>query len=91
MTSRATARVTIVNQLGMHARPATLFTDTAHEFRASVRVAKGDEVVDGKSIMHLMMLAATRGTELEITAEGEDAQACVDALVRLIGNGFDED
>jgi phosphocarrier protein HPr len=88
---RCSVMVTIVNRLGLHARPAMSFVDAASAFKSKVTVRRGDQEVDGKSIMHMMMLAATRGTELEITAEGPDAGACSAALRRLVEQGFDED
>lgn len=87
----ASARVTIVNRLGLHARPATEFVDTAASFPCEVWVCKGAEKVSGKSIMEMMMLAATKGTELEVRAEGEKADACVKALAKLVAEGFGED
>lgn len=87
----AAATVTIVNRLGLHARPATEFVDLASSFSSDVWVSKGDERVGGKSIMEMMMLAATKGTVLEVTATGDDAQACVEALAKLVANGFGED
>lgn len=86
-----TVKVTIVNRLGLHARPAMAFVDTASKYASSVRVRKGDDEVDGKSIMEIMMLAATRGTELELILDGEDAQPCADELTALVARGFDED
>jgi phosphotransferase system HPr (HPr) family protein len=91
MGELASASVTIVNRLGLHARPATEFVDLASSFKADVWVHKGDERVGGKSIMEMMMLAATKGTNLEIKADGPDAQACVEALAKLVANGFGED
>jgi len=85
------AAVTIQNRLGLHARPAMSFVDTASAYRSNVKVVKGQQSVDGKSIMQLMMLAATRGTELQIEAEGPDAEDAVAALVALVESGFDED
>jgi len=87
----AQANVTILNRLGMHARPAMAFVDTAATFISDIRVAKGSQQVDGKSIMQLMMLAATQGTQLQITAEGDDAQEAVNALKALIERKFDEE
>jgi phosphocarrier protein HPr len=87
----AKASVTINNRLGLHARPAMSFVDTANGFDASIRVHKGDLIVDGKSIMQLMMLAATQGTELEISAEGEDADDAIQALIELVDRNFDEE
>jgi phosphocarrier protein HPr len=89
--NRCTVTVTIVNRLGLHARPAMSFVDVASQFKASVIVRRGDQEVDGKSIMHMMMLAATRGTVLEIAAEGNDAEPCCNALKKLVESGFDED
>lgn len=85
------ASVKIKNRLGMHARPAMAFVDTANRFASDIRLKKGDQIVDGKSIMQLMMLAAAQGTELEITAEGEDASEAIDALRDLIDRHFDEE
>ncbi|MEM9661575.1 MAG: HPr family phosphocarrier protein [Planctomycetota bacterium] len=84
-------RVTIVNRLGLHARPAMSFVDAASAFGASIRVRNGDTEVDGKSIMEVMMLAATRGTELLITADGDDADAALEELRKLVASGFDEE
>ena len=85
--------VTVPNRLGLHARPAMLFAERAQDHAADVRVRRsdGDEPVDGKSIMHLMMLAATKGTELVIEASGAGAQEAVDALHALVAGGFSED
>lgn len=82
--------VAIVNRLGLHARAATVFVQTASRFRASVSVAKDGEVVDGKSIIGLMMLAAGLGSSIEIEAHGDDANEAVEALAELVNNRFDE-
>ncbi len=87
----AKASVTISNRLGLHARPAMSFVDTASTFSATIRVHKGEQIVDGKSIMQLMMLAATQGTELEISAEGDDADNAIQALTTLVERNFDEE
>jgi phosphotransferase system HPr (HPr) family protein len=88
---RCTIQVTIVNRLGLHARPAMTFVDLASSFKSDILVKRGDQEVDGKSIMHMMMLAATKGTTLEVIANGPDAeQACV-ALKKLVDSGFDEE
>lgn len=93
MSKRAAVTVTIANRLGLHARPAMAFVETASGFEAGVSVtrADSDEAVDGKSIMHMMMLAATCGTEVEISAEGPDADAAVAALAELVRSKFGED
>ncbi len=91
MSSSATVKIT--NKLGMHARPAMILAETAQEFDADISIRRIDQTnkVDAKSIMQLMMLAATKGTELEISATGADADSSVDRLVGLISNGFNED
>lgn len=87
------ARTVILNSLGLHARPAMAFVDAAGGFPCDVRVRRtdGDEVVDGKSIMQMLLLAATQGTELEITCEGDGAAGALAALVRLVERKFDEE
>ncbi|HBZ97916.1 MAG TPA: HPr family phosphocarrier protein [Phycisphaerales bacterium] len=89
----STATVKIVNRLGMHARPAMILAETAQEFDADITIRRTDQPnsVDAKSIMQLMMLAATEGTELEIKAAGSDAESSVQRLVDLIRNGFNEE
>jgi len=87
----AKASVTIQNRLGLHARPAMSFVDVANTYQCAIKVHKGEQTVDGKSIMQLMMLAATQGTELEISAEGDDADDAIQALSELIERNFDED
>ncbi len=90
-SSIKTVRVTLRNQNGLHARPAHLFVQTANRFEASLSVSReGLDAVDGKSIMGVMMLAAEKGTTLELSAEGEDAEAQLDALRELVEGGFGE-
>ncbi len=81
----------IQNKLGLHARPAMQFVDVANQFQSGVKVWKGDQMVDGKSIMQMMMLAATAGTQLKIVAEGDDANGALDALEHLINGRFGEE
>ena len=83
--------VTVVNQLGMHARAAARFVHLAAGFTSQVRVARHGREVDGKSIMGILLLAASRGTTITISATGTDAQAAVDALSDLVTSGFGED
>jgi phosphocarrier protein len=83
-------KVRIVNELGLHARPAAAFVKVAGRFTAEVTVSRDDMVVNGKSIMGVMTLAAEPGSELTIRAEGDDAQAAADALVNLVAAGFHE-
>ncbi|MHB1768193.1 MAG: HPr family phosphocarrier protein [Phycisphaerae bacterium] len=84
-------QVKISNRLGLHARPAMQFVDVANQFRSNIRVWKGDQCVDGKSIMHMMMLAATEGTGLKLEADGEDAVKALDALETLVNSRFGEE
>lgn len=91
MSDHAEANVTIVNRLGLHARPAMTFVDLAVQFQSDIRVRKGEHEVDGKSIMQMMMLAAGKGSELVIRARGPDAEKAVAALRALIESGFDEE
>ncbi|HRJ49326.1 MAG: HPr family phosphocarrier protein [Phycisphaeraceae bacterium] len=91
MSNRHEIKVTIVNRLGLHARPAMSFVDTANLYTSEVRVMRDDTEVDGKSIMQMMMLAAGQGTELVIVTEGPDAQAAAAALKALVDGGFEEE
>jgi phosphocarrier protein HPr len=83
--------VTIANPTGLHARPATLFVEAANRFRSDVRVARGGEAVDAKSVVGLMLLEAVGGTAITITAEGIDEVEAVTALAGLVERGFDEE
>ena len=89
----ATFRTTveIVNRLGLHARPAMSFVEHAMAFSSTISVSKGGETVDGKSIMQMMMLAATQGTTLKIKATGDDADQAIAALTELVNRKFDEE
>jgi len=82
--------VEIVNRAGMHARPAAEFVKTAARFASDIRVEKDGLEVNGKSIMGVLMLAAERGSRLRLSAQGNDAEAAVDALAALVGRGFEE-
>jgi phosphocarrier protein len=84
------AEVEIVNQLGLHARAAARFVETASRFTAEVTVSNGDDSVAGKSILGLMMLAAAQGTQLKLVAVGADAEAAIDALADLVAQRFHE-
>jgi phosphocarrier protein HPr len=83
--------VTIVNQFGLHARPAALFVKTASRFEADVSIEKDGNVVSGKSIMGLMTLEAGQGVTLVIVAEGPDAVQALDELQNLIDRKFYEE
>lgn len=84
------ADVEIINRLGLHARAAARFVETASKFVAEVTVVNGNESVSGKSILGLMMLAAGQGTTLSLVATGADAEAAIDALAELIAQRFHE-
>ena len=88
MTSRS---VIVTNELGMHARAAARFVHLATQFAAQIRVARDAKVMDGKSIMGILLLAAACGTTLTISAEGADEATAVKALTELVESGFGEE
>jgi phosphocarrier protein len=81
----------ILNQYGLHARPAALFVKTASRYESDVSIEKDGNRVSGKSIMGLMTLEAGRGVKLKVTAEGPDAEEVLDELQKLVDNKFFED
>jgi len=83
-------KVVVINRLGMHARPSAMFVTHASKFKSEIYIEKDGLKVVGKSIMGVMMLAAEKGSELIISAEGEDEREAVDELVKLIESGFGE-
>ncbi len=83
--------LTIINKLGLHARAAAKFVSCASAFSSKIQVRQDGNLVDGKSIMSIMMLAAAKGTILEVHIEGTDEQKALAALTELIANRFDED
>ena len=83
--------ITIVNRLGLHARPAAMFVRIASRYRSEIWVSKEGEEVNGKSIMGLMMLAAGQGSKLRIRCEGPDAGRAIEELEELIKSRFNED
>ncbi len=90
-TLKLEKELTIVNRLGLHARPAAMFVRIASRFRSEIWVAKEGEEVNGKSIMGLMMLAAGQGSKLRIRCDGPDADKAMQELEELIKAGFNED
>lgn len=82
--------VVVPNPLGMHARAAARFARLAAEFSSRVRVGREGRVMDGKSILGLLLLAAAHGTTITITAEGDDEALAVEALASLVERGFGE-
>src|SRR6266404_881402 len=90
-TKTASQEVTVINKLGVHARPAAMFVKAANKFASEITVERDGEQVNGKSIMGLMMLAAGQGAVLVISAEGSDAETAVRELVALFHRKFDEE
>ena len=80
----------IVNKLGLHARAAAKFVGCASAFASTIHAGKDGKMIDGKSIMSVMMLAAGKGTILDLRIEGRDEDAALEALESLIANRFDE-
>ena len=83
-------RITIVNALGLHARAAARFVKVASGFKSHIEVACGHRTMDGKSILGLLLLAAARGTAIEISADGIDEHDAVAALCGLAERGFED-
>ena len=83
--------VVIRNRLGLHARAAARFVHAANRFRARVTLSREGRTMDGKSILGILLLAASQGTRLEIGAEGDDEAQAVEALAALVEGGFGED
>lgn len=86
-----TRKVEIINRLGLHARAAAKFVQMAGHYACDVRVARDAAPVNGKSIMAVMMLAASQGVTIEITTQGPEEDTALDALVELVANRFGED
>lgn len=82
--------ITIINKLGMHARASAKFVSLASEFTAEITLKRNGQQVNGKSIMGIMMLAAARGAEVELCADGKDEKKALEALTELINNRFGE-
>lgn len=83
--------IVIINKLGLHARASAKFTQLAAKFKSDVWLTRNRQRINAKSIMGVMMLAAGQGAKLELEAQGEDEQECIDALVALVNNRFEED
>lgn len=81
----------IRNRLGLHARAAARFVHTASRFQSRVTAGRDGRVMDGKSILGILLLAASQGTAIEVTAEGEDEEQAMEALEALVGGGFGEE
>lgn len=83
--------IEIINKLGMHARAAAKFVTLAQTFGAEIKIERNGQEVNGKSIMGVMMLAASKGSMIKLIIEGEDEQQATEYLTTLINNRFDED
>ena len=82
--------ITIINKLGLHARAAAKFVRLASQFSSEIKVARSNTEINAKSILGVMMLAAAKGTELELVAQGTDEADAIAALETLVNNKFDE-
>lgn len=83
--------ITIINKLGLHARAAARFVSLASSFNSEIHVAKDGKTVNGKSIMGVMMLAASQNTKIKVSAEGEDETLALEKIQNLIADRFGED
>ena len=88
--AHAERQVQVRNKLGMHARAAVKFVQTANTFKSEVKVVKDDQEANGKSIMGLLTLVAAHGVTMTVVCDGDDAAAAVTALADLVGTGFGE-
>jgi phosphocarrier protein len=88
--AHAEREVEIRNRLGMHARAAVKFVQTANGFKSEVKVVKDDQEANGKSIMGLLTLVAAHGVTMTVVCDGDDADAAAAALAELVGTGFGE-
>lgn len=86
-----TTHLTIINKLGLHARAAAKLATTANRFECDIKLHANDKVVDCKSVMALMLLAASKGTDIQIDFDGADEETASDSVCELINNRFDED
>lgn len=90
MTDRANAQYQIINELGLHARAATKLVQLASRFPCDVVLSHGEQNANAKSVMGVLLLCGSKGTVVDVTATGERAQECVDAIGRLISERFGE-
>ncbi len=84
------AEITLPTENGLHARPATKFVETANKFESEITISKDGMLVNGKSVIEILTLAAEKGSRLVISASGEDAEQAVKVLVKLVESGFKE-
>ena len=90
MSTEARKSMKIVNKLGLHARAAAKLIDLASGFESGIRIGRDGREADAKSIMQVMMLAASKGTSIEVVARGPDAAEAVEAIERLVAGRFEE-
>jgi phosphocarrier protein HPr len=90
MSTQGKIKIQIINKLGLHARAASKLVATANRFESKIEVFKGHQKADAKSIMSVLMLAASQGTHLDIQATGRDWEAALAGVAELINNRFDE-
>ena len=90
MSTEVRRTLRIVNKLGLHARAAAKLIDLASGFESGIRICHNGREADAKSIMRVMMLAASKGSSIEVVAQGADAGEAVDAIARLVAGRFDE-
>ena len=86
-----TTRITITNKAGLHARAAARLVSTASNYNSRVELGNSEKMVDGKSILSIMLLAACQGSELDLTIDGEDEQEALQAILELVENRFGEE
>ena len=87
---KITKKLEIKNKLGLHARAAALLVQTVNQFSAEVKISKDGQVVDGRSIMGVLTLAATKGSKIQVEAEGKDAEEALRAIEKLVDKKFHE-
>ena len=83
-------KIVIINRLGLHARASAKFVSLASEFAAEITLKRNSQQINGKSIMGIMMLAAAKGAEIEICADGEDEKKAIESLTELVNDRFGE-
>tara|TARA_Y100000389_G_C17468592_1_gene528081 strand:- start:3734 stop:4003 length:270 start_codon:yes stop_codon:yes gene_type:complete len=85
-----TKKLLIMNKLGLHARAAAKVVSTANKFKSNITLVKGDKNADARSIMKILMLSASKGSDIEIIVDGNDQKDAMKSLEKLFHNGFDE-
>ena len=87
---KCSEEVTIVNQLGLHARAATKLAQLCQQFQAKIELVQEDKTADASSVLALLMLASSKGKNVDVLTHGAEAEAALKSVVELINNGFDE-